>query len=186
MEDDNSYIIYSDAGTLSLCFSLFLYFYRFHALSLCLYMVSDEGAKVIGDVGHALRFLEEMDSEYKGVLFFGVGFDQQNFCKRDAFVLQDCDREECHRAMQINAFVAFFRKNEYSRMVVRKWLEDCQDDRILTDRANTMGKPNLSGFRDHRHDQAAITNVMVANGWKYDTSNGPVLDKVFHHDRYKA
>lgn len=157
MEDDNSYLIYSDAG-----------------------------AKVVGDVGHVLRFMEEMDEIYKGVLFFGVGYDQQPFCKRDAFILQDCDREECYKAMQINAFVAFFRKNEYSRMVVKKWLDDCQDERILTDKPNEMGKDNLPGFRDHRHDQAAITNVMNANGWKYDTTNGPVLDKVFHHDRYKA
>ena len=157
MEDDNSYLIYSDAG-----------------------------AKVVGDVGHVLRFMEEMDDVYKGVLFFGVGYDQQPYCKRDAFVLQDCDREECYKAMQINAFVAFFRKCEYSRMVVKKWLDDCQDERILTDKPNQMGKDNLYGFRDHRHDQAAITNVMNANGWKYDTTNGPILDKVFHHDRYKA
>eukprot|EP01083_Nonionella_stella_P275104 934262_1 len=144
IEDNNSYVIYSDAG-----------------------------AKVIGDVGYVLRFMEEMDDIYKGVLFFGVGFDSKLFCKRDAFILQNCDKDECYNAMQINAFSAFFRKCEYSRMIVKKWLDDCQDERILTDIPNQMGKPNLNGFRDHRHDQAVITNIMIANGWKCDTSNGP-------------
>ena len=147
---------------------------------------SDAGAKLVGDVAHVLKFMEENDSFYKGVLFFGVGFDQKNFCKRDAFILQNCDYEECYNAMQINAFVGFFRKCDYSRMVVKTWLDECQDERILTDMANTQGKPNLSGFRDHRHDQAAITNVMVSHGWNYDTTNGPVLDKVFYHDRFKG
>ena len=152
----------------------------------CFFFFFFKGAQVIGDVGHVLRFMEENDDIYKGVLFFGVGFNQRHFTKRDAFILQNCDREECYDAMQINAFSGFFRKCEFSRMVIKKWLDDCQDERILTDINNKMGKPNLDGFRDHRHDQAAITNIMIANGWIYDTSNGPILDKVFHHDRFKA
>jgi len=147
---------------------------------------SDAGAKLVGDVKHAFEFMEQNNHLYKGVLFFGVGFDQKYFCKRDAFILQDCDTDKCHNAMQINAFVAFFRKCDYARMVVKQWLDECQDDRILTDRPNTLGQPNFPGFRDHRHDQAAITNVMNAHGWYYDTTNGPVLDRVFYHDRFKG
>ncbi|ETO31461.1 hypothetical protein RFI_05662 [Reticulomyxa filosa] len=147
---------------------------------------SDAGAKVIGDVKHVLNFMQEHDDLYKGVLFFGVGFPQKYFCKRDAFILQDCDNQKCYDAMQINAFCGFFRKCDYSRMVVKAWLDACQDERVLTDMSNKMGQPNLQGFRDHRHDQAVITNLMNSKGWYYDTTNGPVLDKVFYHDRYKG
>lgn len=37
------------------------------------------------------------------------------------------------------------------------WLEYCTDDRILTNKPNECGQPNLPEFRAHRHDQAVLS-----------------------------
>ena len=44
------------------------------------------------------------------------------------FILQDCDRKACYQAMQINAFIGCC-----SGMVVKTWLDEYQDERILND-----------------------------------------------------
>lgn len=38
----------------------------------------------------------------------------------------------------------------------------------MTDDDNVCGKPNLAGFREHRHDQSILTNLAIRDGLNVD------------------
>jgi hypothetical protein len=138
-----------------------------------LYM--DAGAYLVGDI----EPLRRMTDYYDGVLTFGVGFTQQQYCKRDAFVRQRCDTDACHKAMQVNGAYSMWRKSTHALRVVEAWLKDCTDHQSISDAPSQSGPP-LEGFIDHRHDQALLTNVLVREGWPRDTTHGDVLYMVVH------
>ena len=79
------------------------------------------------------------------------------YTKRDCFVLTGTDVPACHQAFQLDASVLAIENTDADRRFVDTWLELCADDRILTDRANQCGRPNLPEFRAHRYDQAVLS-----------------------------
>jgi hypothetical protein len=91
-------------------------------------------------------------------------FKQSRWTKRDCFVLMDADRPEFWNATQVIAGFQMHRNGAKARALVSEWLRFASDDRILTDRPNTMGAPNLEGFVEHRHDQSILTNLAVKYG----------------------
>mmetsp|Transcript_25921 Transcript_25921/g.62524 ORF Transcript_25921/g.62524 Transcript_25921/m.62524 type:complete len:195 (+) Transcript_25921:1011-1595(+) len=144
----------------------------------------DAGAYLTGPV-HPLMALMESgfhDPPLDGVLTFGVGFSQGRFCKRDTFIKQNCDTDVCHKAMQVDGYLSVWRKGPHAQRLIDMWLTDCQDFSILGDTPNKLQKPNLAGFKDHRHDQAILTNILSREGFGRDTSNGPATF-MMNHDR---
>ena len=79
------------------------------------------------------------------------------YVKRDCFVLTGTDHVEHHRAEQLDASFFLVKNTSANRTFVDTWLGYCQDERILTDEPNRCGLPNLSGFVEHRHDQAVLS-----------------------------
>ena len=79
------------------------------------------------------------------------------YVKRDCFVLTGTDTPECHRAFQLDASFLAIKNTDTNRRFVDAWLEYCTDDRILTNKPNECGRPNLPEFRAHRHDQAVLS-----------------------------
>lgn len=142
----------------------------------------DAGAYLQSPIHPLLVLLEKQESP---ILTFGVGLQQSNFCKRDAFVRQKCDTDECHNAMQVNAAFMVFRKDAVSKEFAGKWLADSSDFATISDNANVEGLPDLSGFVSHRHDQAVITNVLTRDRYVRDTTNGPATFMIVH-DRDKS
>ena len=126
----------------------------------------------------------ETHSAYNGVLFFGVGLPQKEWCKRDAYILQNCDEEKCWNAGQINAFLSIWRKGSFAINLSKMWLDEASNKSVLGDGKSQFGK-ELDGFTDHRHDQAVITNIMNREGFLYGPS-GWNLDKYIVHDRYTS
>ncbi|EKX34428.1 hypothetical protein GUITHDRAFT_155751, partial [Guillardia theta CCMP2712] len=131
-----------------------------------------------------LAFMEVQDSKLQGVLTFGVGFEQFMYCKRDTFIIQNCDTSECHEAMQVDGYLSVWRKSQHALEVVQQWLRECQDLQSLSDDENVKGEPNLPGYRAHRHDQAILTNIFTREKWGRETQHGPV-QFMFSHDRDK-
>ncbi len=84
--------------------------------------------------------------------------------KRDAFVLTGTDEERYHEAIPIQASFSCWRACKESRLFVEEWLDLCSDRRLVTDDPNTCGKENLSGFREHRHDQSLLTLLCMQRG----------------------
>jgi hypothetical protein len=86
----------------------------------------------------------------------------QNFisCKKDCFVLMDCDEEEFINGPHLNASYLIFKNNELSRSFVAEWLHYCQNKEILTDTHNKFGS-NYPGYYDHRHDQSVLSLLAI-------------------------
>ena len=141
----------------------------------------DAGAYPKRDLSDMFEFVET-HAEFGGVLFFGVGLPQREWCKRDAYILQRCDATKCWDAGQINAFMSIWRKGRFAVELSRMWLEEAANASILADGESRLGE-ELSGFRDHRHDQAVITNIMNREGYPYGPS-GWQLDDYIVHDRF--
>lgn len=97
----------------------------------------------------------------KGIATFGTCGKNRNFCKRDVFVLMGLDEPKYTDTEQRTASVFLCRKNKFSVEFVQRWLNWCQDPRILTDLPNTQGKENYPDFRDHRHDQSVMSLMCI-------------------------
>ena len=91
------------------------------------------------------------------VFVFSNWFKETVFTKRDAFILMDADSKFFYDPPQADAQFVAFKNTKFAREFVEEWLKYCEDERMLTDMQNTLGKPNFDGFRDHRHDQSILS-----------------------------
>lgn len=92
--------------------------------------------------------------------------DEREVCKRDALILTDSDNESIWSrplSGQLGASYIFLRKTDKTVRIVKKWLAFCEDERIISDKENVMGKPNYPMFIDHRHDQAVLSLLCKQN-----------------------
>lgn len=86
----------------------------------------------------------------------------QNFisCKKDCFVLMDCDTPKYVNGIHLNASYQLYQKTDFSTNFVREYLKFCQNENILTDTKNMFGE-NYSGYYDHRHDQSVLSLLAI-------------------------
>lgn len=111
------------------------------------------------------KFIDICKNDEKGVVLFQlVGHINQTWTKRDCFHYMNCENLKSVKAFQMAGTFLLFRKNDFVINFVSEWLEYCKDERIITDKENTCGKPNFPNFRDHRHDQSILSLLQV----KYD------------------
>lgn len=109
--------------------------------------------------------------------------------KRDCFVLTGTDVPACHRATHLDASFLAVRNTDANRRFVNAWLEYCADDRILTDKPNECGQPDLAGFLAHRHDQAVLSVLLWRERHRLAHllhAAGALGDYLQHHRRRSA
>lgn len=83
-------------------------------------------------------------------------------CKKDAFVLMNCDEEKYINGVHLNASYQCYFKNEFSMNFINEYLHYCQIEEIITDTPNKNGE-NYSGYYDHRHDQSILSLLAIKN-----------------------
>ena len=83
--------------------------------------------------------------------------------KRDCFVGMGCDSPRFHNSGQIQAGYSCWSNSKSSRAFLKQWLNWCQISAVISDQENIYGKPNFDEFRDHRHDQSVLTNLVIKN-----------------------
>lgn len=111
---------------------------------------------------------------------------QRNWTKRDCFVLLGADTEEHWNKDQLTSAFVACRNCSDTRSLIEEWYHAATDDRVLTDRPNTMGLPNLDGFVDHRHDQSVLTILAVRHAipaWPSPEVDGEHGRRVVDHFR---
>lgn len=89
------------------------------------------------------------------------GYKHGEWTKRDCFHIMGCDTPEYHNRIQLEAGMSAWRKSRQAEDVLNGWLMFAKNSAILTDDENICGKPNLDGFKDHRHDQSILTNIYI-------------------------
>ena len=84
--------------------------------------------------------------------------------KRDCFVVMDCDSAEFHNSPHVQAGYSVWSRSHASIAFLEEWLSWCCNPTAITDDDNILGKPNSKNFRDHRHDQAILSNLVTKKG----------------------
>ena len=90
-------------------------------------------------------------------------FPNGDWTKRDCFVLLDADEPLFWTIPNLMGHIHLYRASDEARRFAQEFLDAASDPRVLTDDPNVMGKPNLPGFSEHRHEQSVMT--VIAQKW---------------------
>lgn len=123
-------------------------------------MYQDSGAYLIQDAGPLLKLA--LDSKH-GILLFYVTLLEQHYTKRDAFIIMDMDFRQVYKTYQRMASFILFRRSCHSIQFVMEWLMYATNPLLITDQPNTLGKANLPGYEEHRHDQSILS--LLSKKW---------------------
>lgn len=123
-----------------------------------------------GDMFHPdiVEYVDNLLDENDQCILLVGGGKNGDLTKRDCFHYMDCDEEDYWGSNQLEAGVCIWKVSEESKKTVEEWLNYCCDARIVTDDDNVCGKPNLIGFKEHRHDQSILTNLAIRDGLNVD------------------
>lgn len=102
----------------------------------------------------------------KGVLLFHNNYKNRFWTKRDCFIELGCDSEQFYDTPLIFGGLQIFQKNKFSQQFIAEVLNASQKNNIITDSPNKLGKENLSGFIEHRHDQSVTSLIAHKNKLK--------------------
>ena len=140
----------------------------------------DSGAKLVKDPSEFMEMIDE-----KGILAFSMVHKQYKWTKGDCFYYINRENKESFKdENQLQGTYIFFRKCDYSVSFVKKWLEYCTMDGLITDEPN-KSMDNFDGFIDHRHDQSIFSllaynmNIMnIPQVDQYCTEHGLSTDRI--------
>ena len=122
----------------------------------------DSGAKLVKDPSEFMEMIDE-----KGILAFSMLHKQYKWTKGDCFYYINKENKESFKdENQLQGTYIFFRKCDYSVSFVKKWLEYCTMDGLITDEPN-KSMDNFGGFIDHRHDQSIFSLLSYNEGIKF-------------------
>ena len=89
---------------------------------------------------------------------------EKTYTKRDAFILMDADTPYYYDTNQYMAGIQIYKKTKHTIKFIQEYLHYSQDQRIVTDDPNTLGKENYPGFKDNRHDQTVFSLLIKKYG----------------------
>jgi len=136
-------------------------------------MYHDVGRAIRREPGVGYRFTRPIEpmvdwAENHGGMFPGIYVPIYGtngmWTKRDCFVLMDCDSEQYWNSPMVQASIHVWKNTPEVREFIEEWLEFCKNPRIITDQDNECGLSNLPEFKDHRHDQSILTNLLIKKG----------------------
>jgi hypothetical protein len=114
---------------------------------------TDAGILFENDV---LHLVTAMDGD---IMVFGNRWIHGEWCKMDVLHAMDCNKPEFIMHEQVQASCIIVRNTDYAHQLVEFWLKACQEPGFIDDSPSI--RPNVPGFREHRHDQAILTNVAL-------------------------
>jgi hypothetical protein len=122
----------------------------------------DAGAEIISSI----EPLIELCKKENGILLFSNGLKNSNWTKRDCFIEMGCDSIKYWRNDQVAATYQVYKNTKKTRGFIEEYLMFCQNPLCISDEPNNLGKSNLKGFIEHRHDQSILTNLAIKNKTK--------------------
>jgi hypothetical protein len=117
-------------------------------------MYMDAGAYYIRSLKH---LKEQLEHDEKDILLSSILLPNAHWCKRDAFIIMDCDTKEAREMHQVEATYIFLKKTDHSMKFIKNWLEWMTNEHLVDDSDNILGEPNYPGFRENRHDQTVLS-----------------------------
>ena len=126
-------------------------------------MYCDSGAYFINDI-HLL--VDAMEKSGQDMMCFQINTIEKEWTKRDAFILLGCDEKRYIDSNQNMATLLLLKKTNNTLKFVKEWLKYAQDERLITDMPNQLGKENYKGFNEHRHDQSILSLLYKKGGYE--------------------
>ena len=105
---------------------------------------------------------------------------ERAWTKRDALILMDANTPYYYDTNQYMAGIQVYQKSKYAIKFIQDLLKYSQDVRIITDDNNVMGKENLPGFRENRHDQTVFSLLLKKYGEANSGSPNMTIDQLNH------
>ena len=125
---------------------------------------------------------EQLEKDGQDFYFTSSFYTSAYWTKRDTYVLMNCDTPEYYNSRDVAAGYMLIKKTPEAIKFISRWQHYMEDPRILTDQPSTCGKPELSQFREHRHDQSVLLLLVKQYGYKcYRGINGRWEIKRFQH-----
>jgi len=84
--------------------------------------------------------------------------------KRDAFVVTSLDTPSIHAAAPIQASFSIWINDLDSKEIVADWMSLSAQRQMISDDPSVLGLPELSGYKEHRHDQSILSLVCLKRG----------------------
>ena len=108
--------------------------------------------------------IDFMKKQKANMWAYKLTFLEKSYTKRDAFILMDADTPYCYDTKQYMAGIQIYKKTKHTIKFIQEYLHYSQDQRIVTDDPNTLGKENYPGFKDNRHDQTVFSLLIKKYG----------------------
>lgn len=126
---------------------------------------TDAGSVFINQIQY---LIDDMERENMDIMAFSLPADmlEKQYTKRDAFILMGCDEEYYYNTTQTIGGYVILKKSPFVENFLKQDILYAQDERIITDEKNVMGKDNIPGFVAHRHDQSVFSLMCKKNGVK--------------------
>lgn len=115
---------------------------------------ADSGSVFLKSIYPLINFMNENN---QNILAFRLPLIEKQWTKRDAFILMNCESEECINTPQIMGTFILLKRCIASEKFLLEFQHYCSDRRILSDDENVMGKDNYKEFIEHRHDQSVLS-----------------------------
>lgn len=112
---------------------------------------TDAGVEFVNDVQHLIN---EMTSP---IMVFGNGWRHGDWCKGDVLEAMNADLYVEHDQVQASCLI--IEVSEYTKAFIKEWLDWCCVPRYIDDSPSI--EDNQATFREHRHDQAILTNLAI-------------------------
>lgn len=122
---------------------------------------TDSGSAFVNRIQFLIDAMEQSKTD---IMAFCINTREQDYSKRDAFILMDCDTEEIRNSAQICGGYMIIKKNLKSCLLMKQFMYYVADERVVTDQDNVMGKDNYEGFIENRHDQTVFSLLCKKNG----------------------
>lgn len=124
---------------------------------------TDAGSIYVNKIQYLIHCMER---ERQELMVFSLQREmlERKYTKRDAFVLMGCDNPRFTDTPQSIGGYVILKKSDFVEKFIAEDLKFAQDERIITERKNTLGFDDYPEFIAHRHDQS-VWSLMVK---KYD------------------
>ncbi len=91
------------------------------------------------------------------VMVFDNRWKHGDWCKMDVLEAMGCNHPDFINHTQLQASCIILKNTGFARNFIKEWLCWCMMPGFIDDSPSKL--PNIEGFREHRHDQAILTNL---------------------------
>jgi hypothetical protein len=114
---------------------------------------------------------------YKGIGVPGSLYEHKHWCKRDCFINMKCNEPRYWNLKHLCATWSIWEKNDLALKFLEEWKYYCNDEKgtVTTHDSLHGALSDFSDFKEHRWDQAILTNLIEKysnDGIKSLSNNG--------------